>query len=444
MADYKEVTPVGPGLRGIPRLNPNDGFAEYEGGFDITNMDYLASCFFMGIVGYVLFLLAIVFFFLLILFKILRKLFCCCPAKPPKPPSDKTVMVTNIIALIFSCICALGCFLVFSGSPQVVDGAAGVTGALLDGVSPLSDDLGFIGEQMNIATDNDVDMSEMATSLGDLQTSLDDILAQVDDVDQSIEGNIGMVNQMFLGFAVIYLIFCILGGLAGWKKLGKTLYFLFFLAFFLLLMAWILFGLSMTISQLCFDLCDSIDQYLEDPATSDLSALLPCMDPEAAAELEAGQKAGIDEAMEPLPVCISQCEDGQITLKDDDWFTQLQAADSEFRIETIKEMTDNGMPEEDAITQFEELTAGMQKPATAAMALYRAIGPTVDLAACTFVTNVFTFISDDACTPLKAGLDLLYPGLCLIGIGFNAMWIIYLVWAKRASAKPAEASVEMY
>jgi len=425
---------VGPGLRGIPRLDPSDGFAEYEGKFDPTNMNYLASCFFMGIVGYALSIVTIVIFILIILFSILRKLFCCCPAKPPKPPSAGAVRITNLIALIFTAICGIGCFLVFAGSPQVVDGAAGVTGALLDGIDPLQGDLEFIADQMNISTDNGVDMSGSADSMTNLNSSLDDVVAKVDEVDAAIEGNIKLINQIFLGFSVIYLLFCVLGAFAGWKKMGFLLKILFFLAFFLLVVAWMLFGLSMTISQLSFDLCDAIEIYIEDPANSDLSALMPCMDREAAETLENDMKTAIFDALSSAgDLCIGKelCKgtpDSTVNVMDDDWDEQV-----------IQQMVDQGMPRQNAKEQVED---NIVAPVTAAQALFKAIEPTVDLAECTFVQNTFEFVLDDACDPLRAGLDLLYPGLLLISIGFNAMWIIYLVWSKRAGAKKT-SEVEM-
>jgi hypothetical protein len=438
---------VGPGLRGIPRLNPMNGFEEYDGKFDPTNGDYMASCVFMGIVGYVFSILTVVFFLLLIVFKFIRKLFCCCPVKPPKPPSSKAVTVTNIMALIFTGICGIGCFLVFGGAPMILDGASGVTGALLDGVNPLQDNLDFIAEKMDEAEGYGIPVAGAGESMAALSESLDPVLDQVNDTDEAISANVGLVNQIFLGFAAIYLVFCIVGALAGWKKLGKTLWFLFFLAFFLLFIAWLLFGLSMTISQVSTDICNSIKQFLKDPENSDLSALMPCMDKDAALELEIGQKKAIASGLDGTGVCApftlagadqtkEDCPRGEAFLLDDDVADQALA-------KLIKDIRDAGVPapvaEAQGEAEFEQ--NDIENKILGARAIAQVIPGTIDLAKCTFVYDTFTYIKEDACKPLIAGLDLLYPGLCLISIGFNAMWIIYLVWAKRASAKPASDAV---
>jgi len=241
------------------------------------------------------------------------------------------------------------------------------------------------------------------------------------------------------------------------------------LAHIMTVVAWLLFGISMTMAVVMNDLCGSMENYLEDPASSSLDALIPCLDAKTAVETLNLAREGITDAMTEIQgpgtgfgtiVAMNNRLYGNMNLlcepytlssvgeicdgsSPDSWRAyeenvckayyngDIKANDAAYPTTECDECCtplfkfestfDNlGIPDD----QFEMAVSGV----TAADAVRVAMPPIEALLNCEFVTNAFTkMVHGDTCDGLVGGLNLFYTGMALVSVGYTLLWVTWNV-----------------
>ena len=274
---------LGPAATGLPRINPIGGDT-YDGGFDITDDDYMMSLIGQGIPGIAMGLVLIVIMILMLVVYILSRLFgatcckCCNKAYKPRKFTKRDVKINRIAMFMFVIVIACGSFLVFAEGPVLIDNTSALTAALVKQTTALVTDAKTIQTTMNTAS-ADASMSSVSVSsaTSGLVTAAQAVEKEAqnmqDLIDKSLEPA-GLYITIIAG--AIFGLSITMWALGFFGLFRLMIFFTIFISLMLIL-SWIIFGLMAIVATLVDDVCWAFEQYLIDPTNSDLSDFIPCM-----------------------------------------------------------------------------------------------------------------------------------------------------------------------
>ena len=274
---------LGPAATGLPRINPIGGDT-YDGGFDITDDDYMMSLIGQGIPGIAMGLVLIVIMILMLVVYILSRLFgatcckCCNKAYKPRKFTKRDVKINRIAMFMFVIVIACGSFLVFAEGPVLIDNTSALTAALVKQTTALVTDAKTIQTTMNTAS-ADASMSSVSVSsaTSGLVTAAQAVEKEAqnmqDLIDKSLEPA-GLYITIIAG--AIFGLSITMWALGFFGLFRLMIFFTIFISLMLIL-SWIIFGLMAIVATLVDDVCWAFEQYLIDRTNSDLSDFIPCM-----------------------------------------------------------------------------------------------------------------------------------------------------------------------
>ena len=137
------------GPRKLPAAStglPRQGLSgTYEGGFEVTNMDYLLSLVGQGFPGIGMAILLVVVMILMIIVYSVATICgatcckCCNGAYKPRKFSNRDLKINKVVILVFVALTAAGAFIVFAEGPALMEHTSDLTQAMADTISDLLD-----------------------------------------------------------------------------------------------------------------------------------------------------------------------------------------------------------------------------------------------------------------------------------------------------------------
>ena len=271
-----------PAATGLPRQGP-DG--TYEGGFELTNSDYLWSLVGQAMPGFALAIMLLVVMILMILVYIASTVCgalcckCCNGAYKPRKFTKKDLVINKVVILVFVALTAAGCFIIFAEGPALLEGVSDLTQAMVDTVLDLVEDGRSISTAINSAAEDDSmdDLDDVAI-MDSMDKALDSVEKAINKAQDQIETQLDTAGALILAaagamFALSFVVFA--AAFIGWWRL--LILFIVLLSLGMVL-AWIVWGVVAMVTTLVDDLCWAMQDYLENPYSSDLGDLIPCMD----------------------------------------------------------------------------------------------------------------------------------------------------------------------
>uniref|UniRef100_A0A7S0NJ22 Uncharacterized protein n=2 Tax=Micromonas pusilla TaxID=38833 RepID=A0A7S0NJ22_MICPS len=274
-------------VTGLPRIGL-DG-SEYDGGFNITNTDYQTSVAGQMLPGVVMAVLLLVIMILMLVVYIVATLCgltfckCCNGAYKPRRFSKKDLKINKLVCLVFCAVTAAGAFTVFAETPPLLENTKDLTGAMADTISELTKNVTKIADAMDAAAGDPLlkigDVSSTTTSMKDAMKSVDDTVQKAQDQIEEYVDMSGLYVTIAAGvmFGITFIVFAL--GLIGFWRL---LIFFTIILSIMMVVGWIVWGLLSLLTVFVDDLCWAMNDYLRDRYNSDLSELIPCMDPDVA------------------------------------------------------------------------------------------------------------------------------------------------------------------
>ena len=275
-------------VTGIPRRAGLDG-SEYDGGFNITNRDYQVSLAGQMLPGVVMAVLLLVIMILMLVVYIVATLCgltfckCCNGAYKPRRFSKKDLKINKLVCLFFCAVTAAGAFTVFAETPPLLENTKDLTGAMADTISELTKNVTKIADAMDAAAGDPLlnigDVSSTTTSMKDAMKTVDNTVQDAQDQIEEYVDMSGLYVTIAAGvmFGITFIVFAL--GLIGFWRL---LIFFTIILSIMMVVGWIVWGLLSLLTVFVDDLCWAMNDYLRDRYNSDLSELIPCMDPDVA------------------------------------------------------------------------------------------------------------------------------------------------------------------
>jgi len=202
---------------GLPRQGV-DG-ATYEGGFEITNTDYLVSLIGQAVPGFAMAIILLVLMVLMLVVYIASTICgalcckCCNGAYKPRKFTKKDLVINKVMILVFVAMTAAGCFMIFSEAPKLLDSVSDLTQAMVDTVLDLVDDGSSISAALRAASEDDSmgldSMEGTLDSMDDAMDTVEDVINKAQDqIDEQLEAAVGLILAGAGGlFAVTFLVF---------------------------------------------------------------------------------------------------------------------------------------------------------------------------------------------------------------------------------------------
>ena len=271
---------------GLPRQGLS---GTYEGGFEVTNTDYLLSLVGQGFPGIGMAILLVVddphdhrlhcghHLRRDVLQVLQRRL--QAPQVLQQGPQDQQGRHPRVRRAHRR----RGLHRLFEG-PKLLESTSDLTQAMVDTISDLLDDVTQIADAMEGA---DSSMS-VGGGPGGMTTQLRDAAGNVDETIQDAQDQIdGVLKQASdiiviaagVMFGVTFFVFA--AAFIGWWRL---LILITVILSILMIVAWLVWGVVSIITVLVDDLCWAMQDYLDDAQASDLGDLIPCMDTKTAVE----------------------------------------------------------------------------------------------------------------------------------------------------------------
>ena len=270
---------------------PRQGFSgAYEGGFEVTNEDYLLSLVGQGFPGIGMAILLLVVMILMIIIYIVSTIFgatcckCCNGAYKPRKFSNKDLKINKAVILAFVALTAAGAFIVFAEGPALMESVSDLTQAMADTISDLLDDVRDIAAAMNGADDSMSSGGGSAGQMAELDAAAESVDEAIQDAQDQLDELLKMASDAIvisagIMFAVTFFVFA--AAFIGWWRL---LILITVILSVLMIVAWLVWGVVSIITVLVDDLCWAMQDYLDDADASDLGDLIPCMDAKTAVE----------------------------------------------------------------------------------------------------------------------------------------------------------------
>jgi hypothetical protein len=271
-----------PAATGLPRQGI-DG--TYEGGFELTNSDYQWSLLGQGAPGFALAIMLFVVMILMILVYVASTVCgalcckCCNGAYKPRKFTKKDLVINKVVILVFVALTAAGCFIIFAEGPALLEGVSDLTQAMVDTVLDLVEDGRSISSAINSAAEDDsMALGDVASTMESMDDALDSVEDAINKAQDQIETQLDTAGALILAaagamFALSFVVFA--AAFIGWWRLLILFIVLLSLG---MVVAWIVWGVVAMVTTLVDDLCWAMQDYLDNPYSSDLGDLIPCMD----------------------------------------------------------------------------------------------------------------------------------------------------------------------
>jgi len=208
---------------------------------------------------------------------------CCNGAYKPRKFTKKDLVINKVVILVFVALTAAGCFIIFAEGPALLEGVSDLTQAMVDTVLDLVEDGRSISSAINsAATDESMALGDVASTMDSMDEALDSVEDAINKAQDQIETQLDAAGALILAaagamFALSFVVFA--AAFIGWWRLLILFIVLLSLG---MVVAWIVWGVVAMVTTLVDDLCWAMQDYLDNPDSSDLGDLIPCMDAKTA------------------------------------------------------------------------------------------------------------------------------------------------------------------
>jgi hypothetical protein len=265
---------------GIPRVDISTN-EEFSGQMDFSSayMGAIAGQMLPGLViAVLLFLSMILCLFFYILSSCCKCLGCCKCCFRPTPYTRKALHVAKGIQLLFVMLCFCGCVIIFVKSPDLGDGIRDITNGLLNSTEALLNDVDDIsavigGLEAGASSDLTGGFTDLETSSESVRTTIKDLRNSIDGAVEKINLGADITAGILLGVAFITMALSIL-------NFWRLLILFSVLTSIILILTWIVVGFMAAIGVFLEDFCFTIDQYLVNPESVEISKEIPCPIPD--------------------------------------------------------------------------------------------------------------------------------------------------------------------
>ena len=265
---------------GIPRVDPRNN-KEYVGQLEFS-ADYIAPIIGQALPGVVIATLLLVSMILVAIFYLLSSVCKCCGlcrcCFRPVPYTRKALHVAKGIQLLFVLLCFCGCIVIYVKSPDLGDGIKSITSGLSTSASQVVSDVESLSQAQTTVYGGG--------SSGDFSSELDTFLNTAKDVQKEIMNTENLIDSrrkdvqtaadivagVLLGVAFVTMALSIL-------NFWRLLIIFSVLTSIILILTWIVVGVVSAFGVFLDDFCVTIDQYLIDPASVNLTKEIPCLSP---------------------------------------------------------------------------------------------------------------------------------------------------------------------
>jgi len=265
---------------GIPRVDPRNN-KEYVGQMEFTD-DYAASIIGQALPGLIIAVLLLVSMILVAIFYLLSSVCKCCGlcrcCFRPVPYTRKALHVAKGIQLLFVLLCFCGCIVIYVKSPDLGDGIKSIASGLSTSASQVVSDV----ESLNTAETTSYGggssggfSSQLDTFLDAAKTVQKEILNTENIIDsrrKDVQTAADVVAGVLLGVAFVTMALSIL-------NFWRLLIIFSVLTSIILILTWIVVGVVAAFGVFLDDFCVTIDQYLIDSASVNLTKEIPCLAP---------------------------------------------------------------------------------------------------------------------------------------------------------------------
>lgn len=217
MRSLLEFTTIGDD---IPRLDPTDGFKEYEGRFDPDEEAYAYSLGFLAVPGVILaalsLLIPIVFFIVRCLCCSWRKKGGCLPTARKK----KGMACPMISVLFFTLPIICGSILVYTYGAESTDNVNGFTDILIRNTKVLLADVGRISDAL-LAAGEKLGSNDNVKVIADLAVDALKITKDVNDFEKQLNDAFDIAELAFLIASCVFLFFgvvCLVTTACKWRS----------------------------------------------------------------------------------------------------------------------------------------------------------------------------------------------------------------------------------
>ena len=265
---------------GIPRVDPRNN-KEYVGQMEFTE-DYAASVIGQALPGLIIAVLLLVSMILVAIFYLLSSVCKCCGlcrcCFRPVPYTRKALHVAKGIQLLFVLLCFCGCIVIYVKSPDLGDGIKSIASGLSTSASQVVSDVESLANAETTVYGGGSSggfSSQLDTFLDAAETVQKEILNTENIIDsrrKAVQTAADIIAGVLLGVAFVTMALSIL-------NFWRLLIIFSVLTSIILILTWIVVGVVAAFGVFLDDFCVTIDQYLIDPASVNLSKEIPCLAP---------------------------------------------------------------------------------------------------------------------------------------------------------------------
>ncbi len=488
----------------IPRLDPNDGFEEYKGGFDPDEEAYAYSLGFLAIPGVALAALSLlvpIFFFLI-------RILCCTWRKGggcwPTAKRKKGMLCPIVSIGTFTIFVLVGSIIIYIYGAASTESVNDFTDSLVvntklvikefvDVSDALVQSAAKLNTEVSVVTDLTKDAIKLQGEVDDFQKNLNDIFE--------------IIDLAFMIAACVFLFFGLVTFISSACKWRSVAIVLTLITPLISVIAWISMAASFPLTSLFADVCNESLEYLADPTNSTITDYIPCPDRNTSVEaLEEAYKNIVDlteevnkeitaslvdvnnavaqcDAAEALGNTIPGCTQAREAAKmemmcvpfvdcSDPVYSSSQRCTStgEDRITkyalsacpfptaknkvTLQEFASYyepyscraGLSESECRAQAKPISAvrfaQMVSYAEGAAGLVRVLPETESLVTCQFVKRTLKDLTKNHCDDCVKNLDTLWIGFTLVGVGLFVLWFL-LITAQARMVKLNDQAFEL-
>lgn len=300
---------------GIPRVDPRNN-EEYVGQMEFTD-DYAASIIGQALPGLVIAVLLLVSMILVAIFYLLSSVCKCCGlcrcCFRPVPYTRKALHVAKGIQLLFVLLCFCGCIVIYVSSPDLGDGIKSIASGLSTSASQVVSDVESLGNAETTTYGGGSSggfSSQLDTFLDAAKTVQKEIMNTENIIDsrrKDVQTAADVVAGVLLGVAFVTMALSIL-------NFWRLLIIFSVLTSIILILTWIVVGVVAAFGVFLDDFCVTIDQYLIDSASVNLTKEIPCLAPSELVEFGSEWRNLISITVHTLNQFVANYNAGQFSV----------------------------------------------------------------------------------------------------------------------------------
>ncbi|XVE91244.1 hypothetical protein DITRI_Ditri20bG0138300 [Diplodiscus trichospermus] len=269
------------------RKDPLDHFNYYTGGWNISDVHYLASVAYSSAPFAAIAVVWFVLFGLFLLFACICC--CCCRRKKPYGYSRIAYALSLIFLVIFTIAAIVGCAIMYTGEGRFQGSVNGVTNYLVNKGTNIVNNLisvyNYLSSAKNIALNEQFLPPDLISQI-DKVNSLINATGNIPHlksahIKDSILNILNPVNIALISVTFLLLLLAFLGFLFSILGMQSCVYLFVVIGWIIITLTFTLCGIFLVFHNIVADTCIAMNQWVQNPmANSAIKELLPCWDRE--------------------------------------------------------------------------------------------------------------------------------------------------------------------